>query len=106
MLKGRQILLQSDSPLIPVDKILDTPNRKSVSLIVVVPVHSGVIIVEFTLPCVACIVLGRRPEVRVVTHIVEVTIVVVAVTAGKRSKADTEATTAGTLHITELIARV
>jgi len=56
--------------------ILEAPAGKPVYLVVVVPVHILVIVVEVPVPRVCCGVLRRRPEVGVVREIVEIAIVV------------------------------
>lgn len=56
--------------------ILEAPGRKTVCLVVVVPVQILIIVVEVPVPRVGCIVLRRRPEVGVVRKIVEIAIVV------------------------------
>jgi len=72
--------LQETFPFIP-----KTPDRESVSWIVVVPVDVWVVVVQVPVPSIAA--TGRRtPPVAVVPGIVEVAIVVVAVAARKGRK--------------------
>ena len=68
--------------------ILNTPDRKTGCLAVVVTVHVLVIGGKFPVPRVRSIVLRRRPEVGVVSKIEEIAIAV-AGTARKSSKATT-----------------
>jgi len=51
--------------------IFKAAGRKTVSLVVVVPVQVLVIVVEVPVPRVGCIVLRRRPEEGVVREIAE-----------------------------------
>ena len=66
--------------------IPNATDGKAVPLIVVVAVHIPVVVVHVPVPGVRIIVLGTTPPVAVVAHIVEATIVVVAVAARKGRK--------------------